>query len=244
MKEIISVERLKLKRTGIWLLYILGPLVGVLLAFTNFKNNYSLFMQPGDNEWIEAWTQVAIFMGPFVLPIVVGVYAAFVCRGEHIGGGWKQLLALPIGRSKIFMGKFLMASIMVAITLLMVLLLFLSFGFFNGLEGKLPFVQISAFIIQGFLACLPLLLIQLIISLRSKTFGIPLAVSIVFTIPAIIVASTPLGQFYPWTQPMLAMSPVDESPIESYFLFYCLLIGTFMLFLAFGLRTFSKQDAN
>mgnify|MGYP003575952266 CR=1 FL=1 len=105
-------------------------------------------------------------------------------------------------------------------------------------------LQISAFVIQGFLACLPLLLIQLIISLRSKTFGIPLAVSIALTIPAIIVASTPLGQFYPWTQPMLAMSPIDESPIESYFLFYCLLIGTFMLFLAFGLRSFSKQDTN
>lgn len=44
-------------------------------------------MQPGDNAWIEAWTQVALFMGPFVLPILVGIYAAFVCRGEHVGGG-------------------------------------------------------------------------------------------------------------------------------------------------------------
>lgn len=244
MKEIISVERLKLKRSKIWILYILGPLVGVLLAFINFRNNYDLFMQPGDNEWVEAWTQVAIFMGPFVLPIAVGIYAAFVCRGEHIGGGWKQLLTLPIGRSKIFMGKFFMASIMVAITLLIVLLFFLSFGFFNGLEGDLPLIQIIIFIVQGFLACLPLLLIQLIVSLRAKTFGIPLAFSIIFTLPAIIVASTPLGQFYPWTQPMLAMSPADESPIESYFLFYCLLIATFSLFLLFGLRSFSKRDIN
>ncbi|WP_100330121.1 ABC transporter permease [Bacillus xiapuensis] len=244
MKEIISVERLKLKRSKIWILYILGPLVGVLLAFINFRNNYDLFMQPGDSEWVEVWTQVAIFMGPFVLPIAVGIYAAFVCRGEHIGGGWKQLLTLPIGRSKIFMGKFFMASIMVAITLLIVLLFFLSFGFFNGLEGDLPLIQIIIFIVQGFLACLPLLLIQLIVSLRAKTFGIPLAFSIIFTLPAIIVASTPLGQFYPWTQPMLAMSPADESPIESYFLFYCLLIATFSLFLLFGLRSFSKRDIN
>lgn len=242
MKNIISVERLKLKRSKIWFLYVLGPLVGVVLAFINFRNNYDLFMQPGDNEWLEAWTQVAIFMGPFVLPIMVGIYAAMVCRGEHVGGGWKQLMALPLERHQIFLGKLIMSAIMVAITLGMVFILFLVFGIVNGLQGFPPIGSILVFVVQGFLACMPLLLIQLIISVRSKTFGIPLAVSIVFTLPAIIVASTPLGQFYPWTQPMLAMSPADESPIESYALFYCLLAGIFVVCLILGLRSFARRD--
>lgn len=199
-------------------------------------------MQPGDNEWIEAWTQVALFMGPFVLPIMVGIYAALVCRSEHIGGGWKQLLALPIKHSDIFLGKFLTVVKMVVITMIILLILFIGFGYIKGVEGSLPLLTILGFIIRGTLACLPLILLQLTISIKAKTFGIPLAVSIVFTLPAIIVASTSIGQIYPWTQPMLAMSPEDESPIQSYLLFYTLVIGTFLVFLIYGLLSFIKKE--
>jgi lantibiotic transport system permease protein len=242
LKNVLYVERLKLKRSKLWLLYFIGPLLGVFLAYINFFKNYDLFMQPGDNEWIEVWTQVALFMGPFVLPIMVGIYAALVCRSEHIGGGWKQLLALPIKHSEIFLGKFLTVVKMVAITMLILLIFFIGFGYLKGVEGSLPLFTILGFMIRGILACLPLILLQLIISIRAKTFGIPLAVSIVFTLPAIIVASTPLGQIYPWTQPMLAMSPEDESPIQSYLLFYTLVIGTFMVLLIYGIRSFIKRD--
>lgn len=41
---------------------------------------------------------------------------------------------------------------------------------------------------------------------------------------------------------MLAMSPEDESPIQSYFLFYTLLIGTFIVLLIYGIRNFTKRD--
>ncbi|MEK4423635.1 ABC transporter permease [Solibacillus sp. FSL K6-1523] len=242
MKNILYVERLKLKRSRLWLLYLMGPLLGVFLAYINFYKNYNLFMQPGDNEWIEVWTQVALFMGPFVLPILVGIYAALVCREEHVGGGWKQLLALPLKHSEIFLGKFLTVVRMVIITMLVLITLFIGVGFIKGVEGNLPIFAIFGFMIRGILACLPLILLQLIISIRAKTFGIPLAGSVIFTLPAIIIASTPLGQIYPWTQPMLAMSPEDESPIQSYFLFYALLIGTFLFLLLYGLRSFAKRD--
>lgn len=244
MRNILYVEQLKLKRSKLWLLYLIGPLLGVFLAYINFFKNYDLFMQPGDNAWIEAWTQVALFMGPFVLPILVGIYAALVCRSEHVGGGWKQLLALPIKHSDIFLGKFLTVVKMIVITMLILLIVFIGFGYVKGVEGNLPVMTIFVFMIRGIIACLPLILLQLIISIKARTFGIPLAVSIIFTLPAIIVASTPLGQFYPWTQPMLAMSPEDESPIQSYFLFYTLVIGSFIVLLIYGLRSFAKRDAS
>ncbi|WP_066193412.1 ABC transporter permease [Gracilibacillus timonensis] len=242
MKDILFVERLKLKRSNIWLMYIIGPLLGVLLAYVNFFKNYDLFMGPGDNAWEEAWTQVALFMGPFVLPILVGVYAALVCRGEHVGGGWKQLLAFPISHSKIFFGKFITIIRMIMITMILLLVFFIGLGYVTGIDGVLPVMSLLGYIVRGILACLPLVVLQLIISIRSKTFGIPLAVTIIFTLPAIIVASTSLGQIYPWTQPMLAMSPEDESPIQSYFLFYSLLTVTFFILLIYGLRNFKKRD--
>ncbi len=242
LKNILFVERLKLKRSNSWLLYFIGPILGVSLAYINLFKNYDLFMQPGENAWKEVWTQVALFMGPFVLPILVGIYSALICRGEHVGGGWKQLLALPVKHSDIFLGKFLTVVRMVTITMLILLIFFIGVGYITGIEGNLPLFTILGYIIKGIIACLPLILLQLIISIKAKTFGIPLAISIVFTLPAIIVASTPLGQIYPWTQPMLAMSPEDESPIQSYFLFYSLLSGTLFILLVYGLKSFSTRD--
>jgi len=242
LKNILFVERLKLKRSNLWLLYFIGPILGVALAYINFFKNYDLLMQPGDNAWIEVWTQAALFMGPFLLPILVGIYSALICRSEHAGGGWKQLLVLPVKHSVVFLGKFITVVHMVIITMLILLIFFIGFGYIKGIKDTLPIFTISGYIINGIIACLPLILLQLIISIRAKTFGIPLAISIVFTLPAIIVASTPLGQIYPWTQPMLAMSPKDESPIQSYFLFYTLLGGTFIPLLVYGLRSFRKRD--
>lgn len=242
LKNILAAERLKLKRSKIWVLYVLAPFISVILAYTNFHNNYKLFVQPGDNEWIEAWTQVAVFMGSFVLPILVGIYAAFVCRGEHIGGGWKQLLALPVLRSRVFFAKSVMVAVMVAATMGILFILFMMVGFLNGLKGDLPFFAILGYVAQGSIACLPLIVLQLIVSIRFKTFGIPLAVSIGFTLPSILAANTLLGQIYPWTLPMLGMSPPDESPIDSYLLFYGVLIVLFILFTVPGVRNFSRRD--
>ncbi|ATH93768.1 MrsE [Bacillus glycinifermentans] len=241
LKNILAAERLKLKRSKMWVLYVLAPLISVILAYTNFHNNYNLFVQPGDNEWIEAWTQVAVFMGSFVLPILVGIYAAFVCRGEHIGG-WKQLLALPVLRSRVFFAKSVMVAVMVAATMGILFILFMMVGFLNGLKGGLPFFAILGYVVQGSIASLPLIVLQLIVSIRFKTFGIPLAVSIGFTLPSILAANTPLGQIYPWALPMLGMSPPDESPIASYPLFYGVLIVLLILFTVLGVRNFSRRD--
>ncbi|WP_272515313.1 ABC transporter permease [Bacillus velezensis] len=162
--------------------------------------------------------------------------------GEHVGGGWKQLLALPVKHSDILLGKFLTVVRMIFISMFILILLFIGFGYMLGISGTLPLLTILGYGIRGILACLPLILLQLIVSIRSKTFGIPLAVSIVFTLPAIIIASTPLGQVYPWTQPMLAMSPEDESPIQSSFLFYSIMVITCLGLLVYGIRNFTKRD--
>ncbi|NWN79103.1 MrsE [Bacillus sonorensis] len=242
MKNLLAAERLKLKRSNMWVLYVSAPFISVLLAYTNFRNNYKQFVQPGDNEWVEAWTQVAVFMGSFVLPILVGIYAAFVCRGEHAGGGWKQLLALPVLRSRVFFAKAAVVVMMVAVTMGNLYTLFIVFGFLNGLKGDLPFFAVLGYVVQGSIACLPLIVLQLIISVRHQTFGLPLAVSIGFTLPSILAANTPLGQIYPWTLPMLGMSPPDESPIDSYPLFYSILMVLGTVLMVWGIRSFSRRD--
>ncbi|MBU5483425.1 ABC transporter permease [Clostridium sp. MSJ-11] len=242
LSNIFSSEILKIRRLRVWIVIILGSIIAVVLALTNFFNNYDIFMQPGDNPWLEAWTQVDIFMGSFILPILSGIYTALVCRTEHIGGGWKQILSLPISRSKTYICKFLLSASLMAITQFILLTLFLILGHLTGIKSDIPWLTLVVFGFRGWLASFPLIAIQLIFSFHWDNFGIPIAVNIVFTLPSLFIVNTKLGQFYPWAQPMLAMSPPDESPISSIPVFYLMLLITFALSMLIGIRNFNRKD--
>ncbi len=241
MSNIFSSEILKIRRLKLWIVIILGASISVMLAFTNFFNNYDVFMQPGDNPWIEAWTQVAIFMGPFILPISAAIFTALIFRSEHIGGGWKQILALPVSHTKLYISKFLLVATLMGITQLVVLILFLFFGFIKGVRADIPLIDLILFSLRGWLASLPLIAIQLIPSLHWDNFGIPLGINIAFTLPSLFIANSKLGQFYPWTQPLLAMSPMDETPITSMPIFYLMILLGFVIPMLFGIKFFKKK---
>src|SRR5699024_11273355 len=73
LKDILFVERLKLKRTKKWLIYIIGRLLGVLLAYINFYKNYNLFMNTGDKTCVKRLKQVACFIRGYVCMMYVTV---------------------------------------------------------------------------------------------------------------------------------------------------------------------------
>jgi len=241
--NILSIELMKTRRSKLWFLVIFGPIVGVTLALNNFFINYDSFMSdPGDNGWLEAWTQVEIFYSPLIFPILAGVFAALVCRYEHVGGGWKQLLSLAVPRHQVYFAKLLLIALLLACTQLSLLICYIGLGSILGVPNQIPWKTLWGFSIKGWLASLPLASIQLAISTYWRGFGMPLAINIALSLPSILVANTSAGQFYPWAQPMLAMSPADESPIQSMMMFYTLIILVFLLANFVGILSFRKQD--
>jgi lantibiotic transport system permease protein len=238
----LSVEWMKIRRLKIWLLLLLAPAIGVTLALSNYFANYESFMEPGDNGWLEAWTQVQIFYGPLILPILTGVYAALICRSEHIGGGWKQLLALPIHRSHIYISKLLIVFILLALTQAVMMGMYLVLGSIWGVPNVIPWDLLLGFMVRGWLASLPLAALQMIASVKWRSFGIPLAINIGLSIPGFILSYSKYGQYYPWSLPNLAMSPVDESPIRSYPLFYSIIFGVFIISTIYGIRNFQTSE--
>ncbi|RAL26933.1 hypothetical protein [Thermoflavimicrobium daqui] len=55
-------ELLKTKRSMLWILVLIAPIADNTLGISNFFNHLNRFMDPGDNGWIEAWTQVELFL--------------------------------------------------------------------------------------------------------------------------------------------------------------------------------------
>jgi len=241
--NLVYEEWFKMKRSKLWLLVGLGPIIGILFALFNFQANYHVFMNDkGDNEWLEAWTQVQLFYSPLILPVMTGIYASMLCRMEHVGGGWKQLMALPIKKSNFFISKLITVFILLALTQCLLLIIFVIGGFSTGLKDTLPLFTLISFIFKGWIASLPLATAQLALSIRWRQFGAPLGINIALSLPSILIANSSIGQFYPWAQPMLAMSPIDESPIHSMSTFYLLLFILFIVMFSIGVKTIKSSD--
>lgn len=244
MSNVFRAELLKLKRSPIWLIALVSPALTTLVA--------AVVDLPGGAASLEAWTPLigaaALLHGLLFLPLLTGVYAAFVCRFEHAGGGWKQLLALPVRRGHVFAAKLGLVMTLLAVTQLLVLAGLLAVAAAKGVPADAAaWGLIARCFVGGWVACLPLAALQMGVSMLWQSFAAPLAANVIFTLPNILVAnSAEYGPYYPWAQPALAMAPREAEsfgafnvPLESLLL---VVLGSFALFAAAGFAYFARAD--
>jgi|GEM_PF-185655 len=237
-------ERIKLGRSQILLLAVIAPVLSILIGL--------LSNMSGLGSGAEAWEGLLLVMSllhaMFFLPMLTGIFSAFVCRYEHAGGGWKQILSLPVSRPALYMAKLFtvagaldLAQGLFSVGLVIV-------GLAKGLDlGSMPWEVVGVRLLGGFIACLPLAALQLFVSTMWSSFAAPLVLNMIFTVPNILVAnSATFGPYYPWVQPMIAMTPTSQGydfgaftlPIESLMI---TVVGSFVVFLAVGLIYFVRK---
>ncbi|MGV8083554.1 MAG: ABC transporter permease [Coriobacteriia bacterium] len=204
----------------------------------------------GAGQWEQAYQMAAIQYSWLFYPLLAGVFAALVCRVEHIGGGWKQALSLPVPRSSVYLAKFLLLAGLLAATSVVFGLGFVGIGLLSHFAADVPWATLGRSLLAGWIAVLPLAAVQLWVSSRWRSFGAALALNVCFTLPAIFAAqSSDIGPWYPWAQPMLAMLPntakaAADGPLSiAPETFWIVIVGGFVLALVGGLLTFARRDA-
>ena len=110
MLKMLRGEAMKTQWWLVLLVALLGPLLAVALG-----------VNPGDNlagrdAWTTAYGFAAVRYAWLFYPLLAGVMAALICRSDHQGGGWKQLLALPVSRTDVYLAKFVLLAAVLAIT--------------------------------------------------------------------------------------------------------------------------------
>lgn len=239
--RVLSSERLKMSKSRIWLLLLASPLLSTLIGALT-ETSYS-----DANPWTVMLGAMVTLHALFFLPIMSGLFPAFLCRYEHTGGGWKQLLVLPVSRTSVYLAKFTVVAGLLAICQLLFLAGILAAGWIQGFTAPIPWAAIASSLLGGWVSCLPLVALQLGVSLSWASFAAPLALNVSLTIPNIlIVNSAKIGPFYPWAQPVLAMMPTREEnfgafnlPLESLMI---TVVGSFLLFFAVGLIHFRRKE--
>ncbi|WP_083521068.1 ABC transporter permease [Alicyclobacillus kakegawensis] len=124
--------------------------------------------------------------------MLAGILASLCCRIEHLAGGWKQLLALPVRRTAVYFTKFFYVLLFLALVQGLVLLGVLVDGLvFLHIQAPIPRAMLNKGFIGGWIATLPLATLQLWVS-NSSIYA----------------------PMYPWAQPMLAMLPGHQGTLN------------------------------
>lgn len=236
----ISSEWMKLSRSRVWLQVLLSPAIALLIGLINGD--------PGSEmPWHILVGSMAGMHAMLFLPIMTGMFSAMVCRYEHSGGGWKQLLVTPVTRGSVYCAKLSVVAMLMGAVQLLFLAAVIGVGWFYDVQAPIPWEMIATSLLGGWLACLPLAALQLFVSTAWSSFAAPLAMNVVFTIPNMLVAnSETFGPYYPWAQPLLAMVPAGENdfgaflvPVETLMF---VIIGSFILFWLSGMVYFHRKE--
>lgn len=240
MGKVLRAEFLKLRKSAIWLLIFISPALSFLVGLAESVEDKQF-------QWVVAISYMAFIHGLLFLPLLTGVFSAFICRYEHIGGGWKQLLAMPVSRGNVYIAKFLLVLGLLAITQLLFASGVLLVGQLKGFEEAIPWKTLAISSLGGLIACLPLAALQIFVSVAWSSFAAPLAINVIFTLPnMLVVNSEKFGPFYPWAQPFLAMIPTGQDgfgamnvTMETLLL---VIFGSFIVFFLTGFTYFQRKE--
>lgn len=240
MWAVLRSEWIKWRKSPIiWLIFV-SPALCSLIGLLDSENG-------GGNQWDELLRMMGIMHALLLMPLLTGVFAASVCRLEHAGGGWKQLLSLPVSRSSVFIAKFVSVMLLLLATQAVFLGALLLVGTIKGFTDPLHWSGLLFSLIGSWLACMPLAALQMGVSVAWASFAAPLAINAIFTIPNIIIANSErFAPYYPWDHPVLILlsQQLDDGP-DAFHLpmttLYMVISVSFILFFAVGHMYFRRK---
>ena len=70
---------MKLRRSPVWLAFIVMPVIPALMGTFNYLENLELL----HSEWYSLWTQHTIFTDYIFLPLLIGIYCSYTMYIEQ-----------------------------------------------------------------------------------------------------------------------------------------------------------------
>ena len=171
----IRAENRKLRGSAIWLVFFVVPLISCLYGTVNFLGNQGML----SFTWYDLWTQHTLFYALFFFAPMVGVYAAYLWRLEHLGRNWNLIMSAPVRPLYLFAAKALALAKLVAFTQGWVFLLFLLCGRLWARLPGWPPAQIFLWLLRGVAGSLPIVALELGLAMAIRSFAVPVLLGLV-----------------------------------------------------------------
>lgn len=193
--KLLKAERMKLKRSPVWLAFLLMPIIPALLGTLNYMGNIEILK----SEWYSLWTQHTLFTCYFFLPALIGIYCAYLIRLEHNHQNWNKILTMPTNLQRIFLAKLLTVSLMIFFSELWIGILFILSGKIIGIPSEPPYTSILQWCLSGTLGGMVMAAIQLLLSIYLKSFALPVGISFAGGLSGLVFLAKDLGHIWPYS---------------------------------------------
>lgn len=175
MLDVLIAELEKCRRSRLLLPAGVLALLSCLIGAMTYSMNAALLS--GD-LWGNLWVQTSLFYGYFFYPMMIAICASSLWRMEHREYNWNRLMTAPIARGTLIGAKFIVLS---GVTLLehalfVALVLLCGKAMFHIAEPVPP--QAIAWFLFGWLAALPVAAMQLYLSMRIRSFAVPIGIAL------------------------------------------------------------------
>lgn len=234
MMQIMASEFLKIRRKMILFLVFLGPIGVIGLEAANFGLRYDwLTGVYKEDLWGGLIGEVSMLSIPTIL-IGLTILTSMIANIEHQTNSWKQLLALPMSKTKVFTGKVLLSVLLLLMACLLLAGGTIALGLLLKFGTAIPFLYLMKMCFFPCLAALPLIILQIWLAITLKSQAIPLTIGIIGAIVAMYAMNFP--DWVPWKWPLL----VNEWNQPIYSVLAGLIIGLLLYFMS--LIDFNRRD--
>lgn len=240
MLTFIEMEFLKLKRSKIFLLSLLGAILPPLLMFiavTSFD----------EGQTFEAlFTNVNMYMSAMFAVLIFTIIISYLFGREYNEHTLKTMLTIPVSRTKFLISKYVMFLVWIVILTGVTSMSTLIFGFVAGLDGfsinlfAESFAQLLYANVLLFLTFSPFVFISLFITNMVPAMVGGAGLSLV----NLLVYGQNWAPFVPWVCPYLIASGEIVEYSASVSVSYGIILATFLIGIVISYVYFTKTDVS
>jgi len=231
--QLMKIDFLKIKRKGFWFLTFLGPFGVIALQMINYGVRKEYLLSINEDYWGFYLLNVNGFV-PLAIVLGIAILTSGIASIENETSAWKQLLALPVTKWKVFLSKFSVLALLFFISCTLLTIFTFLFGIYLNLGSNVPYVDIVTFSFYPYVASLPILALHVWIAIVSNNQAIPVTMGIVGTI--LTYSAYYLPDWFIWKWPSL-IAEWDEP-------FIVVMLGFTLGVLLFivGMLDFTRRD--
>ena len=234
------MEFLKLKRSNIFLLSLMGAILPPLLMFI------AVFAFDEGTTFDMLFTNVNMYMSALFAVMLFAIMISYLFGREYNEHTLKTMLTIPISRGKFLISKYVMFMVWILILTIVTSISTLIFGFIAGLEGftlKLfidSFAQLLFANVLLFLTFSPFVFVSLFITnmVPAMVGGAGL------TLVNMLIYGQTWAPYVPWVCPYLIASGEIAEYSTSIAVSYSIILATFIVGLVISYIYFTKTDVS
>ena len=240
MLTFIEMEFLKLKRSNIFLLSLMGAILPPFLMFI------AVFAFDEGNTFELLFNNVNMYMSALFAVLLFAIMISYLFGREYNEHTLKTMLTIPVSRGNFLLSKYVMFLVWILILTIVTSLSTLVFGFIAGLEGfslKLfidSFIQLLFANMLLFLTFSPFVFLSLVITnmVPAMVGGAGL------TLVNMLIYGQTWAPYVPWVCPYLIASGEIAEYSASIAVSYGIILATFAIGLIISYIYFTRTDVS